>query len=213
MTRYQYIEKQLRQIYGTQPSDDSTISFNLVNIWLSEGIALAAKKNYTDTTQLDGIGYINNGFYISYKGLSISKDENFVYKITLPEIPVGIGHNEGVSTVSFSDSNGNVSFPLIPLTTNQTTYYRSMRPIQNKTLYFIQGIFLYVISALQLNIGYTANTTMISGGDSTNLDSVLNVPADYLPIIDEYVTKQLLIERGEGQDTINDGVDMPSAKP
>ena len=213
MVRYAYIEKILRQVYGSQPVDDSTISFNLVNQWLSEGVALAAKKCYTDNAQLDGIACVNNGFYLTYKGIAISKYENFVYRITLPEIPVGLGKNEGVSVLTFQDANGNVSFPSVPLSTNQATYYRSMRPIQNKTLHIPQGIFLDVVSAIQLNIGYTANVTMISSGDSTNLDSVFNIPPDYIPIVDEFVSKQLLIERAQPQDTINDGVDMPSAKP
>ena len=36
---------------------------------------------------------------------------------------------------------------------------------------------------------------MISGGDSTNLNSVLNVPDDYVPVIFDYCAKMLLAER------------------
>ena len=48
MTRNIFIERILRQIYNGQPSDDSSITYNLVNQWLNDAIGLAAKKNYTD---------------------------------------------------------------------------------------------------------------------------------------------------------------------
>ena len=47
MTRNAFIERILRQIYNGQPSDDSNITYNLVNQWLNDAIGLAVKKNYT----------------------------------------------------------------------------------------------------------------------------------------------------------------------
>ena len=48
---------------------------------------------------------------------------------------------------------------------------------------------------------------MISGGDSTDLDSTLNVPSDYLPVMNEYIKNQLVFERQMPLDVQNDGVD------
>ena len=48
MTRRHYIERILRQIYGTYVRDDSSITENLVNSWLNDGIAIAAKQNYRE---------------------------------------------------------------------------------------------------------------------------------------------------------------------
>lgn len=62
MTRNIFIERILRQIYNGQPSDDSSITYSLVNQWLNDAIGLAAKKNYTDGIQMDGIAYVNNSF-------------------------------------------------------------------------------------------------------------------------------------------------------
>jgi hypothetical protein len=208
MTRYQYIEKLLRVIYNGQPSDDSTISFSLVNTWLSEGIAMASKKNWVDNAQMDGMPYINNGFYQTFSGLSISKSANYLYQVTLPQIPIGIGKNEGVSSLTIKDSNNNISFDAVPLSENQSTYYRSMRPIQNKLMYKTEGINLFILSPLVLSAGnYSANVRMVSGGDSTNLDSVLNVPDDYLSLIDEFLIPKLLLEKQQGADLMNDGME------
>src|SRR6266496_6346701 len=99
MTIALFIERALRQIYGGHPSDDATITINLVNVWLDDAIAVAAKKNYTDSIAIEGIAYVNNSFYTTYKGLTLSEDEFGIWKIILPQIPFGIGQNEGVSTV------------------------------------------------------------------------------------------------------------------
>lgn len=206
MTREVFIERALRQIYGGQPTDDSVTTVNLVNTWLPDAIAVAAKQNYTDAIKLDGVGYVNNSFYTTFKNISATKDEKFIYKLTLPEIPVGIGKTDGISALMFKDDDGNLSFPCTPLSQNERGFYKSMRPIPNKILYFPEGKFLYAISSLPLN-NYTANVTMISGGDSSDLTSELNVPPDYFPAMTEYIKAQLLLERQQVPDQTNDGTD------
>lgn len=211
MTRGNYIEQVLIQIYGQLPSDDANIDYNLINQWLIQATALAAKTNYKENIQIDSIGYVNNGFYTTFKGLVITQDENFIYKFSLPDIPLGIGANKGIATVSFKDANGNISLEAIPISENQAGYYRMMRPIPNKILYKPEGIFCYAISTLQL-WNYTATVSMISGGDTTNLDSILNVPLDYYPVMTDYLMKQLAFEQSRPLDNSNDGVDEPSSE-
>lgn len=207
MTRRYFIERTLRQIYGTQPNDDSWITYNLVNAWLSDAIALAAKANYKENQAIDGISFINNSFYTIFKGLAVTRDEQFLWKITLPEIPIGIGQNMGVSTLQFKDDTRDLtSQTVVWVSENQRTYFDSMRPIPNKLLAYPQGEFVYVLSPLILSV-YTANVTMISGGDSTDLDSTLNVPQDYFPVMVEYIKQQLMFERGVPVDLANDGND------
>lgn len=206
MTRRQFIERTLRQIYGDQPNDSSNITYNLVNLWLSDAIALAAKQNYKDNILLDGIGYANNGFYSRFRGISIASDGNFTWVASLPEIPVGIGRNEGISTIQLVDSDGRITQPFIPLSENQKTYFQSMQPVQNKVLYYYEGNNLYILSPLLLN-QYTLNVTMVSGGDATDLDSTLTVPPDYFPVLVEYIKQQLMFERQVPVDVTNDGLD------
>lgn len=206
MTRYEFIERALRQIYGGQPSDDSEITYNLVNSWLQDATAIAAKQNYKDNISIDGIGYINGAFYTTFSGISIASDGNFLWKINLPSIPIGIGRNEGVSTLQLVDSDGRITNPFIPISEQQRTYYQSMRPIPNKVLYYNQNKYVYAVSTLLLN-QYTANVVMVSAGDSTDLESELNVPSDYFPVMVEYIKQQLMFERQVPVDTQNDGLD------
>lgn len=207
LTRRIWIERCLRQIYGDQPSDDANITINLVNTWLSPAIGLAAKTNYKDNIVIDGIGYVNGSFYTKFSNISITSDGNFLWKMQLPEIPVGIGANEGISTLELTDTSGRITRPFIPITESQKTFYKDMRPVPNKILYYYQGSFLYAVSTILLN-QYTANVIMVSGGDSTDLDSILNVPPDYDPVMIDYIQKQLMIERNVPVDDTNDGRDI-----
>ena len=185
MTRNIFIERILRQIYNGQPSDDSSITYNLVNQWLNDAIGLAAKKNYTDGIQMDGIAYVNNSFYTTFTDLDIVA--------------------ELVATLQFVGDK-KTSQTAIPLSMNQIAYQEQLRPIQNKILYWIEGKNIYIKSAIQLT-SYKATIRMVSGGDSTDLESTLIVPDDYVPMIVEYIKGQLAFERSRPIDTSNDGVD------
>ena len=206
MTRKIFIERILRQIYNGQPSDDSNITFNLVNQWLNDAIGVAAKKNYTDSIQMDGVAYVNNSFYTSYSSLTITQVDNTTFKFTLPQIPVALGKNEGIATLQFSNSKTPTSFGAVPLSMNQVGYQDTLRPIQNKVVYWPQGQEVYMSTGIPLT-AYKANVRMVSGGDSNDLNSTLIIPDDYVPIMVEYIKAQLAFERSRPIDTSNDGVD------
>jgi hypothetical protein len=207
MTRYQLIERVLRQIYNGQPSDDSNITFGLVNQWLNDAIGAAAKKNYTDNIQMDGVSYINNSFYTTFKNLDIYAEtvDNVTYRVDLPSIPVALGRNEGVATLQFVGDK-KTSQTAIPLSMNQVAYQELLRPIQNKISYWIEGNNIYVKSSIPLT-SYKATLRMVSGGDSTDLDSTLIIPDDYMPIVIDYIKNQLVFEKSRPIDQSNDGVD------
>jgi hypothetical protein len=207
MTRNIFIERILRQIYNGQPSDDSNITYSLVNQWLNDAIGLAAKKNYTDGIQMDGIAYVNNSFYTTFTNLDIAAEpvDTVTYSVDLPQIPVALGKNEGIATLQFVGDK-RTSQTAIPLSMNQVAYIEQLRPIQNKILYWIEGKNIYIKSAIQLT-SYKATIRMVSGGDSTDLESTLIVPDDYVPMIVEYIKGQLAFERSRPIDTSNDGVD------
>lgn len=173
---------------------------------MTEAIAASAVKNYRENDQIEGVAFVNNSFYTTFTGLVVTQFDQFTYQMTLPQIPIGIGNNEGVGTLQFVDSSGNISDPAIPLSENQVTYYRNMRPIPNKILYYPESIYLYAISSLQLN-NFTAKVRMISGGNSADLNSILNVPDECLADITAYVSKQLSWERQQPKIPTNDGAD------
>lgn len=208
MTRKAYIEMIRRAIYGGQPSDDATITVNLVNKWLGFGIAVAAKENSKQNLAIDGINYVNNSFYTTFKGLSITKDENFLWKLELPQLPLGIGTSDGIPTLVIKDAATNqISYNVVWLSQNQLSYQRGMRAIPNKLLAYSEGKYVYIMSTVSLN-QYTASATMISGGDDTDLNSTINVPDDYFPLIVDYLKQQLMFALSVPVDNANDGRDV-----
>jgi len=210
MTRNSLIERILRQIYNGQPSDDSNITHNLVNQWLNDAIGLAVKKNYTDSIQMDGVAYVNNSFYTTFTNIDINAEsvDTVTYSIDLPIIPYALGRNEGVAMLQFVGDK-KTSQTAIPLTMNQVAYIEQLRPIQNKILYWIEGKNIYVKSSIPLT-QYKATLRLISGGDSSDLNSTLIVPDDYMPMVIEYIKGQLAFEKSRPIDTSNDGVDSPN---
>lgn len=207
ISRYELAERIQRVIYNGLPTDDATITIPVINLWINDGLAAAAKKNYSESLQIDGIAYVNNSFYTTYKGLAITPDESGLWKFSLPQIPLGLGRNEGISTVQFK-GDGRVSFTAIPLSENQVGYADSLRVVPNKLFYWNEGQTVYVKSSLNMN-QYTATVRMVSGGNSSELDSVLNIPDDYVADVIGYVVKLLMAERSQPIDTTNDGVSIP----
>ena len=282
MQRISLIEQILRQVYGGYVPDDASITPMLVNQYIDQGIAFAAKTNYQDNLRLEGISFVNNSFYTTFKNLAISKDERNLWKVTLPQIPVGVGYSEGISTlqlkqrltnnsqckkylisnstgspqnfsyedceglsVSASINNGAtqllcalagtvvgpdlvgfsvtlqgfcnpvdettnmnpLTLPCIPITQNQKTYFQSMPHVPPQTLFYSEGEDVFIISSLKLS-DYTASVTMISGGDSTDLTSTLNIPPDYIPAVIQYVQQQLMIMKTTPKDLQNNGTDL-----
>lgn len=194
-----------RQIYGGQPNDDAEITPNLVNKWLDLGIAAAAEKNQKDNLMLDGIAYVNNSFYTTFKSLAITNDSFGVWKVELPQIPLGLGSSSGLPTMLIKDNvSPQLSYNPVWLSQDQRSYQRGMRAIPNKILAYAEGKYVYLESLIDLS-NYTAQATMVSGG-TTSMDSEINVPDNYLPLIVEYIKNQLNFERMQPKD-IPDGSD------
>lgn len=207
MDRYTFCERVQRQIYNGPASDDATITLELINLYLNDAIGFAVKENYKESIATDGVGYINNSFYATFKGIAITKNDDGTYKLTLPQIPFGVGKNEGVATLQFKKDN-EVSQTAIPLSLNQVGYAFNMRPVQDKILYWTENQYAYVKTTLPL-YQFTATVRMISSGVSTDLDATINVPDDYFGLIVEYIKKQVFFERQQPLDTNNDGIDKP----
>jgi hypothetical protein len=214
MTRRMFIERFLIQIYGGFQEDDAEMTYDLINGWLPDAIATAAKQNYKEAIQIDGIGYVNNSFYTTFSGIPITSDstDNLLFKISLPDIPIGIGRSDGLAEVRFKDAAGNTSQPAVPVSINQWSYIEGMRRIPNKILILSEGNQVRIKSPYILSAPsnpYTATVKMISGGDATNLDSELNVPSDYFPVMQDYLKVQLGFEKAQKPDVVSDGNDMP----
>ena len=85
----------------------------MVNLYINQGTASAIRSQLKDSVSLDGVTYINNAFYFTYKGLPIAQEENLLWKVDLPQVPFGIGRNEGVANLKIKkDSRTSTSISI-----------------------------------------------------------------------------------------------------
>jgi len=209
MTRKAFCYRLQRLIYGGFANDDAEITINFINNILGDAIGFAAKQNYTENLKIDSIGYVNNSFYTTFRDLEItvSNDGIFFYEATLPQVPVGLGANRGIASGKIYQSANDPSYDMIPLTENQLSYFELLPPV-NGIPYWNEGNKLKFRTEILLYPNYKARVRMVSGGDSTDMNSELNVPPDYFPVMTEYILKQLGFERAQKQDLSNDGSDQ-----
>lgn len=209
MTRAVFIERLIRQYYGGQPTDDAQLTPNLVNTWVNEGVALAARQNYKDNQQVEGVGYNSDGFSIDYTNLSVTADPFEVGKnyITLPDAPLGIGENEGVKTMRLVNKSF-ISSPVILISIRESDFVDSL-PKPDGVFAWYVGSKINLYSPIYPNLtDFKAKVTMISAGNSSDLTSQINVPNDYLPVVNDYVFAQLTKMKMSKPDTANDGNDI-----
>lgn len=209
MTRKVLCQLIQRLIAGGIPNDDFDITLNQINLLVNEALAVVVKTNYTDNIKADGIAYVNNSFYTTYKDLKISRNnvEDFCYSVDLPNTPPALGQNDGVASLMLK--SGNIySITGVPLTLNQWSYKSRIRAIPNRFYYTYENKIAYISSVLDLK-PYKANVRMISGGSSsTDLSSDISVPDEWLSTIQDYVLKILGFERSQPMDLTNDGINV-----
>lgn len=205
MTRLFFIQRIVEQLYGGKPPDSRSISDNMVNSFLNDGIAVMAKESYKENLKIDNIAYVNNSFYTSYKNLAITSGDTFgEYESILPQIPIGIGRNEGIASAQIKIGN-NLSKPVIILTPSQWNQF-DLLPQPTGVPCLPEGNKLLFKSTLGLNI-YTVTIRMISGGDSTDLTSIINVPDEWFDALNTYVLNKLLLEKSQPKVNENTGID------
>ena len=203
-TRLFIIRRLIRDVFGNEPNNDTNITDNFVNALLNEGIGIAIKQNWKESIQIDGIAYINDSFIYTFKALSVTKDEEFIYKVSLPSIPIALGRNESVKSLRFKDDKGVLSNESIILNSSQKSFM-NYRAIPNRILAYTEGGSIFAQSTWPLS-NYTAQVSMVSSGNN-DLNSELNLPDDVLSVVTGYVTAILLRERQMPKDSTNDGTD------
>lgn len=208
-TRKIFAQQIQRMIYGEIPNDDVDISLNLINRYVNQGIALAAKANYTDNLKMDGIAYVNSSFYTTFKNIAITKStfEDFCYELSLPEIPVALGRADGVAQLTLKDVT-QFSLTGVPITTEQVAFRKVMRRIPNRFYYWYERSTVIIDCVLDIT-DYTATVKMVSSGsDNTDLSATIYLPNEWLSFVQDYVVKNLILERQQPKDLTNDSIQV-----
>lgn len=205
MTRKVLIEQIRRLYYGGTPSDDANLTENEVNVYINQAIAYFAKVNYSDAINLDGIETVGDAFYSTFKNLPITRDNDTgYYSTTLPHPPLGLARGYGISTVTFPVSTGLAKAPT-PISPREVDYIEQVKLPPSKIFYWAEGNKLWFKSYTNL-VGKFAIVRMITA-ENSDKTAELNVPAEYISDIINWIMNQLRVRKGMPEDTTNDGLD------
>lgn len=205
MTRRVLIEQIRRLYYGGTPSDDANLTENEVNTYINQAIAYFAKVNYSDAINLDGIETVGDAFYSTFKNLAITRDNDTgYYSTTLPHPPLGLARGYGISTVTFPVSTGLAKAPT-PISPREVDYIEQVKLPPSKIFYWAEGNKLWFKSYTNL-VGKFAIVRMITA-ENSDKTAELNVPAEYISDIINWIMNQLRVRKGMPEDTTNDGLD------
>jgi len=205
MIRRALIEQIRRMYYGGMPSDDANLTENEVNQYINQGIAYIAKVNYTDSIKIDGIETVSDAFYTTFKNLAVAKDNDTgYYYATLPQPPVGLSRGYGIASVTFPVSTGLAKAPTA-VSPREVDYIEQIKLPPSKIFYWAEGGKLWMRSYTNL-VGKFAIVRMISS-ENSDLTAELNVPAEYISDIINWIMDQLKFRKQMTEDSTNDGLD------
>lgn len=206
MTNRQLAELIQRQIAGGTPSDDFEPKLEEIALWIPHGVAAAARVNYTDGVNVDGIEFVGDAFYTTIKNLALTLDEDTGwYQTTLPTLPYGLSTGYDITAMRVQGDR-QVSDAAIRIPQRQVSFYDRMRLPPNKLFFWVEGKTVNVKSFAVLD-GMAVRVTMATPGTG-GLDADMNCPDDYIPMVVDYVKKQLLTPQPQPPDLSNDGVNV-----
>ena len=205
MTRKVLIEQIRRLYYGGTPSDDSNLTEKEVNNYINQAIAYIAKVNYTDSIKMDGIENVSDAFYTTFKNLTVAKDNDTgYYYATLPQPPLGLSRGYGIASVTFPINTGLAKAPTA-VSPREVDYIEQIKLPPSKIFYWAEGGKLWMKSYTNL-VGKLAIVRMISS-ENSDMTSELNVPAEYISDMINWIMNQLQVRKQMPEDTTNDGID------
>lgn len=200
-----------RALLNSFMSDDSDFSLSLINQYLNAGIGVAIRTSYKDEIQINGAEGVADAFYATFTSMTITADSTMPgnYLITLPQQTVGIGAGWDISSFIMVKGSG-AKLIGYPITQKEVSYlYTNPKPCD--------GVFFWT-EADRMNIHSCKDLTKYKGrvtmlvSQSNDLDSPMNIPDGYLPIIIDYMIKTLGPLLNIPIDISSDGVDTPKVR-
>jgi hypothetical protein len=207
MTRKELCELIQMRLAGGMPSDDFPITLDEINLWLDHGIAASAMKNYTDGVQIDGLEFIGDAYYTTFKNLSLTKDtDSLYYTTTLPAAPIGVPRGYDITSAYIMKPEGGYSKAMLRVNPQQLDYYNELPKPKDAIEFWVEGkvMFVRTDTAFLLNNNKVA-VRMAGSAGSRSLTAEALVPADAVPFVVDYVFKYFLQTDQMPKDLMNDG--------
>lgn len=209
-TRLQTLEMLQRLLLGGMASDDTELTINLINQHLNGAIAYAAKANYKEEIELNGVEDVADAFYADFNSLVITKDNTTgLYNTILPQQPAGLGAGWDISTFMLITGSGSKLFAH-PISAREVEFLYKTSGACSEVYYWVTGIEVSLHACKDIT-PYKANIRMISS-QSSDFSAPITLPDGYLPLVVEYMSKVLGIQMQRPIDISSDGVETTQVK-
>lgn len=204
-TTRQYVCEQIeRVLLAGMPNDEVEITPSLINSYLNGAIAAAAAQAYKESIQLEGEGTVPDGFYATYKGLAITKDNDTGWwNLTLPQQPVGLARGHNISFVFLIAGSGkkNSAYPISP---TEIDFLYNLPKSCADAYYWVDTNVMNLYSCSDISKAKAIVRMIVT--QSSNLTDTITMPDDYMPFVFDYMMKVFGIMQQEPHDIANDGV-------
>lgn len=206
ITRKNIIDRIRRAIYGGIPPDSAEITVNLVNSYLNDGIAAAAKKNFQENFAVDQIGSVADGFYMTFSPFTISHDDvTGYYGFDAPQMPLSLPAGINVSNL-FVVMPSKIKVECSRITTRDLQVMFEVPMDTREIYYWLEGMKVMLWSKGDIT-GSKAYMRM-PYAESSDLNAAINCPPDMIPDVTGYVLQMLGVQAQEAPMTQNENVEL-----
>jgi hypothetical protein len=212
MIRKEICELIQRRLAGGDPTDDFPVTLQEINLWLDQAVAASAMRNYADSVNVDGIEFVGDAYYTTFKNIVLARDSvTRDFFGTLPAMPVGVprGHDISAAHLQITLPAPGLSAPLVRMNPQQLSFAHTLPYPSLTPRYWVEGNQIYVRGFDGTDYtGRSITIRMIGSAGRRLLTDELLIPSDYLPFVIEYIMKNFLPTQNGPKDTINDGNDI-----
>lgn len=210
-TKRQLVQECLYEAYGGITSSDVRISERFVLTKINNKIAASALPNAFQSSNLEGVTYADDIFYITFTEIDVQDDPISGYKyFPLPAQPIGLPRQRSFSIYpSYTgDCTGldSTLFKMVPMQSIQQI--RSL-PVINKVFCFVQDGKMMLMMPKAMPLLKIDRLNLVIASADGGMDSTLNMPQDMIDAMKKGVVAELrAIILGVPQDLKNDGVEI-----
>lgn len=207
-TKLEVVQEIRYELYGGIVSADARLSENFVLRKVNDKIAAACMANAFQTTNMEGVTYADDFFYIVFTDIVLLVDTSAGLKyFELPAMPVGLPRQRSLYIYPPRVKGGLKSDIFKPIGRHEVQRMTSQPPIGNKVFFFIQDARVYFVNSNGLTTNYDKVNLTIASADG-GLEETLNLPQDQIDSMKSQIIAELRVTLATEMDLTNDGQEI-----
>lgn len=212
-TKKEFCQEVLHEVYGGMPPSDARITERFVLTKLNDAIASNAVINAYANTNLEGVTYADDTFYVRFNAISVTADSTTGYRVaTLPSIPVGLPSQRSFSVTPSSPDCDAQRTMIKMMERHEVQRMHSLPPIKKVFAFVEAGKLYFYINKKMMPVLELTSINLVMATADGGLDSDVNMPQDMIATAKTKIVAELRGSLGIPQDIKNDGQEIKEAQ-